>query len=172
MLVEDYEVEVASPECDLESPIYVAKVALSADISEAIPYVNATVEKGEFVPGLPALVFREGGRKYALRPREILISNITERSEALALARAMVGKINRIWDDRENIEPSYDSWEKPRVLDLLKLLPGTNCRECGVPTCMAFATRLSEGKAGVEECPHLARPENARRLMSLKELCG
>ena len=83
----------------------------------------------------------------------------------------MVDKINRIWDDRENIEPSYDSWEKPRVLELLKLLPGTNCRECGVPTCMAFATRLSEGKAAVEECPRLAGPENAGQLVSLKKMC-
>lgn len=172
MLVDDYEVEVTTPECDLESPIYMARVLLASDISEAIPYVNASVEKAEFVKGVPALVFREGGRKYAMRPREILISNVTERSEALSLARAMVDKVNRIWEDRQNIEPSYESWEKPKVLDLLRLLPGTNCKECGVPTCMAFATRLSEGKARAGECPPLAQAENAGKLSSLEDKCG
>jgi ArsR family metal-binding transcriptional regulator len=172
MLIEDYDVEVTTPECDLESPIYMARVSLASDIGDVLPYLNAKVEKGEFVAGIPALVFREGGRKYAMRPREVLISNISERSEALSLASAMVAKINNIWEDRENIEPSYDSWEKPKVLNLLKLMPGSNCKECGVPTCMAFATKLSEGKAKLEECPPLADEANADKLASLRDLCG
>lgn len=172
MLVEDYDVEVTTPECDLESPIYMARVNLASDIGEALPYVNASVEKAEFIPGVPALIFREGGRKYAMRPREILISNISERPEAVALARAMIDKVNKIWEDRQNIEPSYDSWEKPKVLDILKLLPGSSCKECGVPTCMAFAAKLSEGKAKLEECPPMADPKNADKLAALQKMCG
>ncbi|MHB8895885.1 MAG: (Fe-S)-binding protein [Candidatus Geothermincolia bacterium] len=169
MLVDDYEVEVTTPECDLESPIYMGRVSLGSDISEALPYLNASVEKGEYVPGVPALVFREGGRKYAVRPREILISNISDRHEALGLARVIVDKINKIWEDRANIVPSTESWEKPKVLDLLKLLPGTNCRKCSVPTCMAFAAKLSEGKASLDDCPPLCEESNADKLAALRE---
>jgi len=39
-------------------------------------------------------------------------------------------------------------------LDIFKLLPQTNCGDCGVPTCMAFAMKLAQKKAELSECPH------------------
>jgi acetyl-CoA decarbonylase/synthase complex subunit gamma len=39
-------------------------------------------------------------------------------------------------------------------LDIFKLLPKTNCGDCGVPTCMAFAMKLAQKKAQLSECPH------------------
>lgn len=39
-------------------------------------------------------------------------------------------------------------------LDIFKLLPKTNCGDCGVPTCMAFAMKLAQKKAELGECPH------------------
>lgn len=39
-------------------------------------------------------------------------------------------------------------------LDIFKLLPKTNCGDCGVPTCMAFAMKLAQKKAELNECPH------------------
>jgi acetyl-CoA decarbonylase/synthase complex subunit gamma len=39
-------------------------------------------------------------------------------------------------------------------LDIFKLLPKTNCGDCGVPTCMAFAMKLAQKKAELAECPH------------------
>jgi len=41
-------------------------------------------------------------------------------------------------------------------LDIYKLLPRTNCRECGTPTCLAFAMLLAQKKAEVDKCPHLS----------------
>ncbi len=38
-------------------------------------------------------------------------------------------------------------------LDIFKLLPKTNCGDCGVPTCMAFAMKLAQKKAELGECP-------------------
>ncbi len=40
------------------------------------------------------------------------------------------------------------------ALDIYKLLPKTNCKECGFPTCLAFAMRMAAGKATVDLCPH------------------
>ena len=42
----------------------------------------------------------------------------------------------------------------PSGLDIFKLLPKTNCGDCGVPTCMAFAMKLAQKKAELSECPH------------------
>ncbi len=39
-------------------------------------------------------------------------------------------------------------------LDIFKLLPKTNCADCGVPTCMAFAMKIAQKKAELSACPH------------------
>ncbi len=41
-------------------------------------------------------------------------------------------------------------------LDIFKNLPKTNCKECGVPTCLAFAMKVASGQAGLDSCPHLS----------------
>ena len=61
-------------------------------------------------------------------------------------------EINEAWEKRDEIEPRYVGAPKPKILEILRLLPLTNCRECGQPTCMVFATRLAEGAKGPEDC--------------------
>src|SRR5660398_193465 len=41
-------------------------------------------------------------------------------------------------------------------LQIFKLLPRTNCKDCGFPTCMAFAMQLAAGKAELSQCPHVS----------------
>ena len=41
------------------------------------------------------------------------------------------------------------------AMTVFKELPRTNCRECGAPTCLVFATMVAEGAKGVEDCPPL-----------------
>ncbi|MDD2927780.1 MAG: acetyl-CoA decarbonylase/synthase complex subunit gamma [Candidatus Omnitrophica bacterium] len=40
-------------------------------------------------------------------------------------------------------------------LDIYKLLPKTNCRECGFATCLAFAMQLAKKAVGIDKCPYL-----------------
>ena len=42
-----------------------------------------------------------------------------------------------------------------KALDVYKLLPKKNCKECGDPTCLTFAMKLASGKADVDLCPYL-----------------
>ena len=42
-------------------------------------------------------------------------------------------------------------------LDIYKLLPKTNCRECGFTTCLAFAMQLAKKTASAEKCPYLSK---------------
>jgi CO dehydrogenase/acetyl-CoA synthase gamma subunit (corrinoid Fe-S protein) len=44
---------------------------------------------------------------------------------------------------------------KPVVLEILKLLPKSNCQKCGQPTCMVFAIQTAEGIKGADDCPSL-----------------
>lgn len=48
-------------------------------------------------------------------------------------------------------------------LDIFKLLPRTNCGDCNVPTCMAFAMKLAQKKAELSECPHAS--EEAKTVL-------
>ncbi|MDR2108525.1 MAG: acetyl-CoA decarbonylase/synthase complex subunit gamma [Coriobacteriales bacterium] len=41
-------------------------------------------------------------------------------------------------------------------LDIFKLTPKTNCKDCGVPTCMAFAMKVAQGALLADACPHLS----------------
>lgn len=41
-------------------------------------------------------------------------------------------------------------------IQIFKLLPKTNCKECGVPTCLAFAMNLASSKAELDQCPYVS----------------
>jgi len=41
-------------------------------------------------------------------------------------------------------------------LEIFKLLPKTNCKKCGKPTCLAFAMALAQKRAKLEECPDVS----------------
>jgi len=43
-----------------------------------------------------------------------------------------------------------------KALDIYKLLPKKNCKECGDPTCLTFAMKLAGGKADLDLCPYLS----------------
>lgn len=49
-------------------------------------------------------------------------------------------------------------------IQIFKLLPKTNCKECGVPTCLAFAMNLASGKAELDSCPYVS--DEAREQLS------
>jgi acetyl-CoA decarbonylase/synthase complex subunit gamma len=42
-----------------------------------------------------------------------------------------------------------------KALDIYKILPKKNCKECGFPTCLAFAMKIASGKADPSTCPYL-----------------
>jgi len=46
-------------------------------------------------------------------------------------------------------------------LQIFKLLPNTNCRKCGYPTCLAFAMKLSAGKESLDKCPDASEEARA-----------
>ena len=49
-------------------------------------------------------------------------------------------------------------------IQIFKLLPKTNCGECGVPTCLAFAMNLAAAKAELDACPYVS--DEAREKLS------
>lgn len=48
-------------------------------------------------------------------------------------------------------------------LDIFKLTPKSNCKDCGCPTCMAFAMKVAQGALPLDKCPHFS-PEALAKL--------
>ena len=55
-------------------------------------------------------------------------------------------------------------------IDIYKLLPKTNCKECGEENCMAFATKIVNLEAQIEQCLPLLKKENSKAYNQLKEM--
>ncbi len=47
-------------------------------------------------------------------------------------------------------------------IQIFKLLPKKNCKECGDPTCLAFAMKLAQGKAELSKCPYVSDEAKAQ----------
>lgn len=47
-------------------------------------------------------------------------------------------------------------------LDIFKITPKTNCKDCGNPTCMAFAMKVAQGAITLDKCPHISADVRAK----------
>jgi ArsR family metal-binding transcriptional regulator len=155
MLLETYTKRIFRAECNphFESLHCIAR--LDQDVSEALPYLNAVLGGFEYLKEPPAVIFRSRGRLITVHAREIAVNALKDEEEADKILEWLKREINQAWEKRADITPSTEGAPRPLVLEILKLLPRTNCRQCGEPTCMVFAARATEGVKGASDCPPL-----------------
>jgi ArsR family metal-binding transcriptional regulator len=60
--------------------------------------------------------------------------------------------INETYQKKDQIEPNYSEGDQLKPSDIQKLLPGTNCKECGFRSCLAFAFKLVDQKIEIVKC--------------------
>lgn len=172
MFIEDYEIELSDIDCipQAQGSIYSAKAHFSGDVSEVMPYLNAVMKRARFSSASRSLLWKEGDRIFALRPDELAASSILDMKQARQVIAKTVAMINQVWEKRDEITPSHEERTQPPALQVFRLLPGTNCGECGLATCMAFAVQLATGDSSIEQCPPLSREDNAEVVQKLKGL--
>jgi ArsR family metal-binding transcriptional regulator len=155
MLLKTYSRRLFRAECNplFESLHCIA--TLDQDVSEALPYLNSTLGGFEYLADPPAVVFRTRGRLITVQGREIAINALRDEAEADKILDWLKREINACWESRADITPTTQGAPKIQILEILKLLPRTNCRQCGEPTCMVFAVRMAEGVKGTGDCPSL-----------------
>ena len=170
MLIEDYELELFTPPCEPGAETWSAVARLKVDISEVLPYLNATLRGAVYNHAAKALTWKKGGRTIAFHPYEIAAANLEDRAEAERVIQGMIKTVNRTWERRDEIEPDFETHQRPAPMAVFKLLPGTNCRECGQPTCFTFALKVVAGQQKLEDCPPLLEPEYAEQLAQLQAM--
>ena len=125
---------------------------LEGNLGPVLPYLNAVLPQVSYTPTADTLTFMDGYRMIALYPRRITIA----KADDLVDARLTLGRIRfltvQTWSDRDRIAPSFETRERPPILEIFKRLPGTNCGLCGEPTCLAFAMHVWTGKSAAKCC--------------------
>jgi ArsR family metal-binding transcriptional regulator len=169
-LIVDYEIELTEPGCFPGSGFYGLLVTLPADISDVFPYLNAVLEDTLYDRENRILIGRDKDRRYAFRANDIRVAGIDDVADAPRIAEEVVKRTNQVWEQREEITPSYRERSVPAAIDIYQLLPRTNCKECGYATCLAFAADARNDPELLEKCPPLSRPENADSRVQIERL--
>ena len=139
---------------------------LDGDIREVLPFLNTLLKGHLFFRDPPSLTLKyQGGKLITLTSQEIAINIVKDEAEAEAILEWLKQEINAAWERRGEITPSFEVAAQPRIFEIFKLLPRTNCRACGQPTCMVFAVQVSQGAQGLADCPQL----NGEKLGQLRE---
>jgi ArsR family metal-binding transcriptional regulator len=162
MLLEGYKLEIFNSACNPGAMTVHCFAHLDQDVGEALPYLNANLGGFEYVRDPPSVTFKVHGKLISVHGRRIAVNALKDEAEAGKIVEWLKREINEAWENRERIVPSFKGAARPQVIEILKLLPKTNCRQCGEPTCMVFAVRLAEGAKGAESCPPLDRVQREK----------
>jgi ArsR family metal-binding transcriptional regulator len=168
-IAKDYDMELEAPACEPGAEYWNATARFHEEISDVFPYLNALWKDAIYSPGAKQITFRFGDHSVALKQMEITISNLPDRDSATIELEKIIAEINRIWMDRENLTPMYESRKRLVAMEVYKLLPQTNCKLCGQASCFAFASKLTVGEASVEACtPLFDEPQYAEKRLALQ----
>jgi len=172
MLLRNYTLRVVLSDCNPSSQKVNAIADLSEDISEGLPYLN-TVMKGlqyHHNNNEKFLTVKRKGHVITFWSRQIAVTKLEDEKEAREVIEELKEIVNETYANKSHIKPTYTSRPIPRPLDIFKLLPRKNCKECGEATCMAFALKLINDELEWKQCPLLLTEEfeaNRQKLMEI-----
>jgi len=149
-----------APGCHPGVTVYKAYYKLMTDVSDLFPFINAIAENATYHEKPHHIQFALNGRRCALCPDEVHMAMFENRHQAIEFFDSFCEFLNDIEAKKASIEPDYTFYKPIPVITIFKLLPRTNCKECGYLTCMAFAAALSQKEASLDQCPDLNTPGN------------
>lgn len=156
MLLNEYTLEIFRSKCNSGAQTLHCFAHLHDDVGAVLPYLNTILGGFSYVKEPPALTLKNSGKLITIHPRKIAVNALQDEEQAKKIVSWLKREINDTWKNRENIEPSMESAKQPALLEVLKLLPKTNCKECGEQTCMVFSVRVIEGVKDHTNCPALS----------------
>jgi len=170
MLINKYDLYVFTPPCEPGGERFSAIARLKVDISQVLPYLNATLHGAVYYPDARALTWKKGGQNIVFHAFEIATSNVEDYDAAGKELDGLIALVNRTWSRREKITPNFDTRQRPTPMAIYKLLPQTNCRQCKEPTCYTFALKLATSQKTIADCPPLSELKFSSNLAALQEI--
>jgi DNA-binding CsgD family transcriptional regulator/ArsR family metal-binding transcriptional regulator len=135
-----------------------AHFKLDNDIRKLFPYINAAVKDCRYFdkPAYVQLVLDD--IQCTLYPNEVIAAPFMNQEQAEKFVHRLIDFLNDIYIKKDSLAPNHKTFRPVSVIDIYKLLPQTNCKECGFSTCLAFAGALSKKQTTTDQCPGFARP--------------
>ena len=143
---------------------------LSDDVGKVLPYLNATLKGTIYNHRAGILTFKKDGTMITLYPNTVTLAKVNDEVHSRDLMEWLKGLINETYENRRNVQPNYERGTTLRALDIFKLIPGTNCKSCGEPSCLAFAVKLVGQEMEVVKCVPLFSAEYEDKRKVLLEL--
>ncbi len=170
MLIKEYDLEVTTTPSEIGSAHCVTKAHFAVNISEALPYLNATLAGAIYFPHYPSLMWKDGEYRVVFHAHEIAAEEMDDREEAALYIAKIIGLVNDTWENRAAITPDYEARRPPAPAGIYKLLPRTNCRQCGEETCFNFALKVSLNQVKLSACVSLQEAKYADNLVELRAM--
>jgi len=149
-----------------------AEFDFSMDIEFLFPYINAVAKKAQLYKNPPHIRFNFERTLCVLHPNRGLASPVDDSRDARAFIVRLMAFLNDIYHRKDQISPRYKFFSQTAITQILKLLPQTNCKECGFETCMAFAAMLSRQQTIPGRCPHISRPVQEKAIFPIHDNDG
>jgi ArsR family metal-binding transcriptional regulator len=162
MLLKGYKFEILNPTCNPYFQSVHCIAHLDEDVGEALPYLNSVLGGDIYIKDPPSVTFKLHGKLATVHSRKIAINALKDETEARNILEWLKKEINEAWENRGTIVPKFEGAAKPHPLTVYKLLPRTNCRDCGQPSCMAFAVLAASGAKGAGDCPSIKDTERSK----------
>ncbi len=171
MLLKDVEITYVSP-CLADPSKIRLKARFSDDISEGMPYLNAVQKNAVYNHDASTLTLFKEYRLITLYPQTMTMIKALNTTDARQVIEWLQDLINDTYSRKDEIEPDYQMEKRPHPLQLYSWLPGTNCRQCGRPTCLSFALYLFIGEEELKKCKPLYIEEYREQKEVLLELAA
>jgi len=149
-----------------------AQFRLAGDASPLFPYINAVADSPSLLEKPQFIRFVLDGVCCGLYPDHGIAGAFNSREQALDFLDRLLVFLNDLCRRRHELQPNYKSWNPVPVLDIFRLLPRTNCRSCGYPSCLAFAAALSRQRTGPERCPGISSPISTQAVYPVHDKFG
>jgi len=145
----------------------------SRTLEEVLPYLATLPGVIAWNPEICTLTFRRQPGFMTLYADKVYITQVRDAAEGLELLASLPDAVNAVWEKRAELVALTTGRRTPRHLDIWKLLPRTNCKQCGEATCLAFAVGLLQQNRELAEClPLMADSALADRRATLEALIG
>ncbi len=121
-------------------------------LDDVLPYLATLPGIIAWNPDALTLTFRRPHGFMTLYSDKVYITQVVDTAEGLSLFDALKEAVNTVWEKRAELIAMTAKKRAPRHLDIWELLPRSNCGQCGVATCLAFAVLLIQQKRSLRDC--------------------
>lgn len=151
---------------------YGARFAFRESVVQLFPLINAVIKGARYYRRPDYVRFCYGEQLCVLYSHEGAFTPVADYAEAVEFLGQLLDFLQRIRERSHEIVPDHRLCTQASPLDILRLLPKSNCQDCGYLTCLAYAAALARQQTSPAVCPHLPKPVEENTVYQLTDANG